>query len=57
MTPARNGSGTVYPRKNKDGKATSYLGAYYTTDGKQHYWDYFWYRRHFVAMPPTPPPL
>ena len=30
-----NGNGTVYPRKNKDGKVTSYLGAYYTTDGKR----------------------
>ena len=31
-----NGSGTVYARKNKDGKITSYLGAYYT-DGKKRY--------------------
>ena len=30
-----NGSGTVYPRKNKDGKITSYLGAYHTPDGKR----------------------
>ena len=30
-----NGSGTVYPRKNKDGKITSYLGAYYGPDGKR----------------------
>jgi integrase len=30
-----NGSGTVYPRKNKDGKITSYLGAYYAPDGKR----------------------
>jgi integrase len=30
-----NGSGSVYPRKNKDGKITSYLGAYHTTDGKR----------------------
>ncbi len=32
---AGNGSGTVYPRKNKDGKITSYLGAYYAHDGKR----------------------
>ena len=30
-----NGSSTVYPRKNKDGKITSYLGAYYAPDGKR----------------------
>lgn len=30
-----NGSGTVYPHKNKDGKVTSYLGAYYAPDGKR----------------------
>jgi len=24
-----NGQGSVYPRKNKDGKITGYLGAYY----------------------------
>jgi integrase len=30
-----NGSGTVYPRKNKDDKITSYLGAYHTADGKR----------------------
>lgn len=30
-----NGSGSVYPRKNKDGKTTSYLGAYYGPDGKR----------------------
>jgi len=30
-----NGSGSVYPRKNKDGKITSYLGAYCTPDGKR----------------------
>jgi hypothetical protein len=32
-----NGSGTVYPRKNKDGKTTSYLGSYFTPDGKRRY--------------------
>lgn len=30
-----NGSGTVYPRKNKDGKITSYIGAYHTPDRKR----------------------
>jgi hypothetical protein len=30
-----NGSGSVYPRKNKDGKITSYLGSYFTADGKR----------------------
>lgn len=30
-----NGSGSVYPRKNKAGKITSYLGAYHTPDGKR----------------------
>jgi hypothetical protein len=30
-----NGSGSVYPRKNKAGKITSYLGAYYAADGKR----------------------
>jgi hypothetical protein len=32
-----NGSGTIYPRKNKNGKVTSYLGSYFTPDGKQRY--------------------
>ena len=32
-----NGSGTVYPRKNKDGKVTSYLGFYFAPDGKRRY--------------------
>jgi hypothetical protein len=27
-----NGSGTIYPRKNKDGKIVSYLGSYFVTD-------------------------
>jgi integrase len=30
-----NGGGSVYPRKNKHGKITSYLGAYYGPDGKR----------------------
>jgi integrase len=29
--------GTVYPRKNKDGKVTSYLGSYFAPDGKRRY--------------------
>lgn len=32
-----NGSGTVYPRKGKDGKVTSYLGSYFAPDGKRKY--------------------
>jgi integrase len=32
-----NGSGTVYPRKNRDGKVTSYLGSYFAPDGKRRY--------------------
>ncbi|MDP9458411.1 MAG: site-specific integrase [Actinomycetota bacterium] len=32
-----NGSGTVYPRRNKAGKITSYLGAYVGPDGKRRY--------------------
>ncbi len=32
-----NGSGTVYPRKNKHGKITSYLGSYFAADGKRRY--------------------
>lgn len=30
-----NGAGTVYPRKNKGGKITGYLGAYHGPDGKR----------------------
>ena len=30
-----NDTGTVYRRKNKDGKATSYVGACYASDGKR----------------------
>ena len=32
-----NGTGTVYPRKNKQGKIVSYLGAYHGPDGKRRY--------------------
>jgi integrase len=32
-----NGSGTVYPRKNKEGKVASYLGSYFAPDGKRRY--------------------
>lgn len=32
-----NGSGTVYARKNKDGKITGYLGSYFGPDGKRRY--------------------
>ncbi|CAN5714430.1 site-specific integrase [soil metagenome] len=32
-----NGTGTVYPRKNKDGKVTGYRGSYFTTDGRRRY--------------------
>ncbi len=32
-----NGSGTVYPRKNKNGKITSYLGSYFAPDSKRRY--------------------
>ncbi len=32
-----NGSGTVYPRKNKEGKVIGYRGAYFTPDGKRRY--------------------
>jgi integrase len=32
-----NGQGSVYPRKNKDGKITGYLGAYYGPVGKRRY--------------------
>jgi hypothetical protein len=29
-----NGAGTVYPRKNKNGKTIGYRGSYFTQDGK-----------------------
>src|SRR5215208_2550598 len=32
-----NGAGTVYPRKNKDGKIIGYRGAYHGPDGKRRY--------------------
>jgi integrase len=32
-----NGSGTIYPRKNKNGKITGYLGSYFAADGKRRY--------------------
>ena len=32
-----NGAGTVYPRKNKDGKVTGYRGSYFAPDGKRRY--------------------
>ena len=32
---AGNGAGSVYPRKNKDGKVIGYLGAYHGPDGKR----------------------
>jgi len=32
-----NGSGTVYARKNKDGKVIGYRGSYFTPDGKRRY--------------------
>lgn len=32
-----NGSGTVYPRKNKNRKIIGYLGSYFGSDGKRRY--------------------
>ena len=32
-----NGTGTVYPRRNKDGKIIGYRAAYYGPDGKRRY--------------------
>ena len=32
-----NGAGSVYPRKNKDGKITGYVGAYHDLAGKRRY--------------------
>jgi len=32
-----NGTGTVYPRKNKDGKVIGYRGSYFAPDGKRRY--------------------
>jgi integrase len=32
-----NGTGTVYPRRNKEGKITGYRGSYFTADGRRRY--------------------
>jgi hypothetical protein len=32
-----NGTGTVYPQKNKDGKVIGYRGSYFAPDGKRRY--------------------
>ena len=32
-----NGAGTVYPRKNKDGKIIGYRGSYFAPEGKRRY--------------------
>ena len=32
-----NGTGTVYPRRNKEGKVTGYRGSYFTADGRRRY--------------------
>jgi integrase len=32
-----NGAGTVYARKNKDGKISGYRGSYFAPDGKRRY--------------------
>src|ERR687885_2709303 len=32
-----NGTGTVYPRKNKAGKVVGYRGSYFAPDGKRRY--------------------
>jgi integrase len=32
-----NGTGTVYPRKNKEGKITGYRGSYFAADGRRRY--------------------
>jgi integrase len=32
-----NGAGTVYPRKNKEGKVIGYRGSYFAPDGKRRY--------------------
>jgi integrase len=32
-----NGAGTVYARRNKEGKITGYRGSYFTPDGKRRY--------------------
>ena len=32
-----NGTGTAYPRRNKEGKVTGYRGSYFTADGRRRY--------------------
>jgi len=32
-----NGTGTVYPRKNRDGKIIGYRGSYFAPDGRRRY--------------------
>ena len=32
-----NGTGTVYPRRNKEGRITGYRGSYFTADGRRRY--------------------
>ena len=32
-----NGAGTVYPRKNKQGKVSGYRGSYFAPDGKRRH--------------------
>src|SRR5215207_4472204 len=32
-----NGTGTVYPRRNKEGRITGYRGSYFTSDGRRRY--------------------
>src|SRR5918999_6091940 len=32
-----NGTGTVYPRRNKEGKITGFRGSYFTADGRRRY--------------------
>jgi len=32
-----NGDGDVWPRRNKEGRITSYRGAYFGPDGKRRY--------------------
>jgi integrase len=32
-----NGAGTVYPRKNNQGKVIGYRGSYFAPDGKRRY--------------------
>ena len=41
-----NGTGTVYPRKNKAGKVIGYRGSYFTPDGRRRYVSAKTRRRH-----------